>query len=87
MKGGLLENYPNPFNPTTTISYELSTNGFVSLKVYDALGREVAALVDETQSAGVHSVVFDASRLSSGVYFYRLTAPGINEVKKMLMTK
>ncbi len=82
-----LGNYPNPFNPTTTISYELSATAYVTLKVYDALGREVATLVNETQNSGIHSVTFDASRLASGVYFYRLVAPGISQVKKMLLTK
>ncbi len=61
--------------------------GFVSLKVYDALGREVATLVNEVKNAGSYEATFDGSRLASGVYFYRLTAPGISQVKKMLMIK
>ncbi len=85
--GSYLGNYPNPFNPSTTISYELSATGYVTLKVYDILGREIATLVSRSESAGTHSVTFDASRLPSGVYFYRLTAPGINLVRKMLLTK
>ncbi len=82
-----LSNFPNPFNPTTQIEYSVPRSGFVSLKVYDILGREVATLVNQDQSAGIHSVTFDASRLASGVYFYRLTGPGINETSKMLLTK
>ncbi len=82
-----LSNYPNPFNPTTTISYNLSTSGHVTLKVYDILGREVKTLVNEDESAGYHNAVFDANRLASGVYFYRLTAPGIVVTKKMVVTK
>jgi len=83
----LEQNYPNPFNPTTTISYQLRTGGHVTLKVYDILGREVAALVNAELEAGIYQVTFDGSRLASGVYFYRLTAPGFNQVRKMLLTK
>jgi hypothetical protein len=69
----LLQNYPNPFNPATTIKYQLSMTNFVTLKVYDILGRYVKTLVNEQQSAGTHSVIFNAGGLSSGVYFYRIT--------------
>lgn len=86
-ESGLEWNYPNPFNPTTVIRYSLLKPGQVILRVYDVLGREVATLVNEHQGAGVHSATFDGSRLASGVYFYRLTAPGVNLVKKMLLTK
>ena len=82
-----VQNYPNPFNPTTNISYSLSTSGHVTLKVYDILGREVKTLVNDDEAAGYHTATFDASRLASGIYFYRLTAPGIVKVKKMLLTK
>ncbi len=82
-----LSNYPNPFNPSTLISYTLHVAGYVSVKVYDALGREVATLVNSNQLPGFHSVTFDGSRSASGVYFYRLTAPGVNQVKKMLLVK
>ncbi|MGC9092568.1 MAG: T9SS type A sorting domain-containing protein [Bacteroidota bacterium] len=82
-----LSNYPNPFNPTTTISYELPSKSFITLKVYDVLGREVKTLVSGYQEAGSHSVQFNGENLPSGVYLYRLTAPGVVQVRKMLMTK
>ncbi len=83
----LSQNYPNPFNPTTTIDYQLSTGSFVSLKIYDLLGREAATLVNAHQSAGPHSVVFRADKLPSGVYFYRITADGFSEVRKLVLEK
>lgn len=83
----LMQNYPNPFNPTTTISYQLSAISFTTLKVYDAMGREVATLVNEVKSAGTYSVTFDATKLSSGIYFYRLQAGEFIEAKKMLLMK
>ena len=83
----LLGNYPNPFNPTTVITYHVTTPGQVSLKVYDVLGREVATLVNGIQSEGVYNQQFNGSHLSSGIYFYRLVAPGINETRKMLFAK
>lgn len=70
----LNQNYPNPFNPSTIISYELSANSSVSLKVYDILGRRVAVLVDRKETAGTHTVTWNASSLASGVYFYNLTS-------------
>ncbi len=82
------QNYPNPFNPTTTISFALKTNGRASLKIYNLLGQHVATLLDEEKSAGVYKVSFDASALSSGVYFYRLsTSGGVSEAKKMVLMK
>jgi hypothetical protein len=88
----LLQNYPNPFNPTTVISYELPVISHVSLKVYDVLGREVAALVDDTKKAGYYNATFDASHLSSSIYFSRLVAQSIDgksfvKTIKLLMTK
>jgi hypothetical protein len=83
----LNQNYPNPFNPTTVINYQLPTNGFMSLKVYDVLGKEVATLVNEYKEAGYYEASFDASRLSSGVYFYKLQAGNFVMTKKMLLAK
>jgi parallel beta-helix repeat protein len=83
----LMMNYPNPFNPSTTIGYKLSSAGHVTLKVYDILGREVITLVDEYQERGAHTAYLNSQNLASGVYFYRLTAPGISQVKKMIMMK
>jgi photosystem II stability/assembly factor-like uncharacterized protein len=81
------QNYPNPFNPSTQINYQLSKLSKVSLKVFDLLGREVANLVNEEQSAGPHIVKWDASRMSTGVYFYQLNAGSFIQTKKMLLLK
>ncbi len=83
----LHQNYPNPFNPTTTIRYELAKTGPVTLTVWNVLGRRVAVLANGTEPKGMHQVSFDASRLSSGVYFYRLQAGDKVLVKKMLLMK
>jgi hypothetical protein len=83
----LHQNHPNPFNPSTTINYELPRSSDVRLTVYDVLGREVAVLVDERRETGVHAVTFDASALSSGVYVYRLEAGGAVLSKKLLLLK
>lgn len=83
----LYNNYPNPFNPSTTIRYELKVEGNVSLKVYDILGREVSTLVNERQGAGGHSVVFDAKKFASGVYFYTLRSGGFVKTEKMILLK
>jgi Leucine-rich repeat (LRR) protein len=83
----LSQNYPNPFNPTTRISFQLPRSVFVTLKVYDILGREVSTLVNENEAAGYYNLWFDASRFASGVYFYRLTAGTFNQTKKMLVVK
>ncbi|KAB2920231.1 MAG: T9SS type A sorting domain-containing protein, partial [Bacteroidetes bacterium] len=77
----------NPFNPATTISYSLPAAGFVSLKVYDILGKEVAVLVHETQNAGANKASFDASQLPSGIYFARLSSGSFNSVIKMTLMK
>lgn len=83
----LLNNYPNPFNPSTTIKYSISSPSFVSMKVFDVLGREVAKLVNEEQPQGNYEVAFDASNLTSGIYFYRIHAGGFVETKKMILVK
>ncbi len=83
----LFQNYPNPFNPSTVISYQLSVNSPITLKVYDVLGRLVKTLIDERQTAGLHSVTFNASGWSSGVYFYRLTAGNFVNTKKLMLVK
>lgn len=83
----LAQNFPNPFNPRTTIRYSISSSRFVSLIVYDLLGKEVATLVQSVQQAGHHSAEFDASSLSSGVYFYKLTAGNFIETKKLVVLK
>ncbi len=81
------QNYPNPFNPATVINYELRVTGHVTFTVFDIAGREVAALANEKQNAGTYSVTFNASGLSSGTYFYRLTAGDFSETRKMILTK
>lgn len=83
----LFQNYPNPFNPTTVISYQLPTNSYVTLKVFDILGRKVETLVDGRQEAGVHSVKFNGAGLSSGVYFYRLKGGKYSITRKLLLLK
>lgn len=86
-KFALEQNYPNPFNPTTIIKYEIPQNGFVSLKVYDILGKEVALLENGIENAGRYEVKFDGSNLSSGVYFYRIQAGSFSKTKKLLLLK
>ena len=81
------KNYPNPFNPKTTISYILKESGHIKLTVYDRLGREVKVLVDETQGPGTHTVEFDGSNYPSGIYFYRIKMNDKIEVKKMILAK
>jgi hypothetical protein len=83
----LSQNYPNPFNPTTTIKYQVPKESFVSVKVYDAIGSEVADLVNEKQKQGYYELYFDASNFSSGVYFYRIISDNYTAVKKMLLVK
>jgi len=85
----LFQNYPNPFNPETTIRFQLSDPAFVTLKVYDALGKEVAVLVNEFKQAGVQSSVFNINNYSlpSGIYFYRLTAGNYSSTQKMVLLK
>lgn len=83
----LMQNYPNPFNPITTISYSISRSTFVNLSVYNLLGEEVSSLVNKVQKMGSHEVEFDASSLTSGVYFYTLKTDNFVETKKLLLIK
>ena len=82
-----LGNYPNPFNPTTIISYQLPKEGMVTIKIFDALGREVKTLVNEFKLHGKYTVSFDASNLASGVYFYQLKSGNYASIKKMILLK
>jgi len=85
MKYELAQNFPNPFNPSTKINFSVPRNSFVSLKIYDILGKEIIKLVNnEFKSAGKYTVEFNASNLSSGVYFYRIEVEG---EKQFVMTK
>ena len=86
-KFGISQNYPNPFNPITTIKYSLPKTSYITLKVYNTLGEEIAVLVNEIKEAGIYNARFDASKLSGGVYFYRIEAGGISQVKKMILLK
>ncbi|MDP1676778.1 MAG: aryl-sulfate sulfotransferase [Bacteroidota bacterium] len=83
----LFQNYPNPFNPNTVISYQLPVNSFTTLKVYDAIGREVAILVNETKEAGTHFIQFKGEHVPSGMYFCRMQAGSFVSVKKILLLK
>ncbi len=84
---GLKEAYPNPFNPNTTIEYQLPQKEFVTLKVYDVLGKEIATLVNGEKEVGTHSATFNANQFSSGIYYYRLIAGNYSEMKKMVLLK
>jgi hypothetical protein len=83
----LSQNYPNPFNPSTSIEYTVVSSEYVSLKVYDVLGNEVVTLVNEKKEAGKYRVNFNASSLSSGVYFYKIQAGSFNQVRKMMLLR
>jgi hypothetical protein len=83
----LLQNYPNPFNPSTTISYQLPQDGLVSIKVYDVLGKEIATLVNEVKTTGLHEADFNASNLSSGIYLYKMTVNNFTQTRKMIVLK
>ncbi|MDI6802650.1 MAG: T9SS type A sorting domain-containing protein [Bacteroidota bacterium] len=83
----LNQNYPNPFNPSTVINYQLATDNYTTLKVYNIIGKEVATLVNGYQTAGYHQVTFDGSQLSNGIYFYKLQSGNNVEVKKLTLVK
>jgi hypothetical protein len=83
----LYQNYPNPFNPQTKITFDMPQSGYMSLKIFDILGREVRTLTEGLVQAGTHTIDFDASGFSSGVYFYKLTGSDFSFTKKMVLTK
>ncbi|MEO6693925.1 MAG: T9SS type A sorting domain-containing protein [Ignavibacteria bacterium] len=83
----LYQNFPNPFNPATIISYKINQSGFVTLKVYNLVGQVVKTLVSEQQESGTYSKQFDASQLSSGVYLYKLQINSFTSVKRMTLIK
>ena len=83
----LSQNYPNPFNPSTSIEFAIPRNSEVTLKIYNTLGQEVRTLINEQMSAGSYNYDFDASSLSSGVYFYTLKAGDFVQSKKMILLK
>jgi hypothetical protein len=84
---GLKQNYPNPFNPSTKISYQLPQADYVTLKVYNMVGKEVVTLINEEKPAGYYQVNFSSSDMPSGIYFYELKAGSYSEVRKMLLLK
>ncbi len=83
----LEQNYPNPFNPSTNIGFRIAEFGFVTLKIYDVLGKEVVTLVNKEMEPGNYNLKFDASNLTSGLYFYSLKTKGFYQVKKMMLVK
>ena len=83
----LLGNYPNPFNPTTTLSFDLPVTSHVNLTIYDILGRQVATLVNGRRNPGTHQITFDGSHLSSGIYFYELSTGNYHAVRKAILLK
>jgi hypothetical protein len=83
----LFQNYPNPFNPVTKIRFSLPKSDFVSIKVFDILGRELAVISHQKLEAGVYELPFDGSNLSSGVYFYRMETGAFTDVRKMVLVK
>ena len=83
----LYQNFPNPFNPTTTIKYSIPKLSFVTIKIYDVLGSEVATLLNEERPAGTYELNWNANNISSGVYFYTLQAGDFVETKKMILLK
>ena len=86
-KYSLEQNYPNPFNPSTTIKYTIAKPGLVKIAVYNALGQKVKDLVNEVKESGSYNITFNASSISSGIYFYRIETQQFSEVKKMIVLK
>jgi len=83
----LFQNYPNPFNPSTSIEFSIKDDSFVSLKVYDLLGRKIATVVNEFLNSGTYKVHFDGSNLESGIYFYEISAGDFRDMKKFILIK
>ena len=83
----LSNNYPNPFNPTTKIEFAIPKNSYVTLKIYDNIGRDVSTLINELKSAGKYSIDFNGNNLASGVYYYKLTSDNFSDIKKMILVK
>ena len=83
----LLQNYPNPFNPSTVINYTLTKPDFISLKIYNSLGQQIAILVNEYKGTGEYQVSFNASGLSSGIYFYEARTSEYTEIRKMNLVR
>jgi hypothetical protein len=86
-KFALEQNYPNPFNPNSIIRFRIKDSRFVTIKVFDAMGQEISTIVNENLKAGEYETTFDGSKLSSGIYFYRLTAGDFSETRKMMLVK
>lgn len=87
MEYKLTQNYPNPFNPTTRIAYSLPVDGFVSLKVFNVLGKEVSTLVNENKKAGKYEIMFDGSKLASGIYIGKMISAHYSSSIKMIIMK
>jgi hypothetical protein len=87
MKFELSQNYPNPFNPTTSIKYSTPVKGFVTLKIFNLLGQEVATLINQEQNPGEYIADFDASKLASGIYMYSIKVGDFSLTKKMVLLK
>jgi len=83
----LYQNYPNPFNPTTNIKYQIAKQGHVTLKVFDIIGNEITTLIDSEHSPGLYEIKFDANKLTSGIYFYKISHEDFLITKKMLLIK
>jgi hypothetical protein len=83
----LMQNYPNPFNPSTTIKFSLPVRDFVDIKIFDIAGREMMTLISKNMSAGAHEIKFDASKFSSGIYFYRMKTEKYSRTMKMILIK